>query len=329
VKRAFITGITGQDGSYLAEWLLEKGYEVHGLVHRPESLNAPYLSVLREEQHRDGSRVRFHQGDIEDASSLQSALASAQPHEVYHLAAQSHVGQSFEAAELTCRVTALGSLKLLQLAQQLPEPPKVFQAASSEVFGAPEQSPQDESTPFAPVTPYGCAKAFAAQIGGVYRRSFGLFVVNGILFNHESPRRGEQFVTRKICRAAAAVKLGLQKEVVMGNISSQRDWGHARDYVRGMWLSLQQANAEDFVFATGTLHSVKNVLEIAFGELQLNWESYTRYDPQLSRRSDPQRLVGNPAKAKRILDWKPETSFREIIVEMTRAELSALQAKPS
>jgi len=325
-KRAFITGITGQDGSYLAELLLQKDYEVHGLVHRAEAVQIPYLKPLLDESRRQSPRVRFHIGEMEDAESLRRALAESKPDEVYHLAGQTHVGSSFEAAELTCRVTALGTLRLLNLVRDLAGTARFFNASSSEVFGSPAQSPQDELTPIAPVTPYGCAKAFATHMGRLYRKTFGLFLVNGILFNHESPRRGEQFVTRKICRAAAGIKMGRQHELVLGNTAGQRDWGHAQDYVRGMWMSLQHSEPEDFVFATGRLHSVQEIIEIAFGVLQLDWRSYTKSDPQFLRAEEPQRLLGNPEKANRVLGWKAETSFEEIIKQMTEAELAALRS---
>jgi GDPmannose 4,6-dehydratase len=246
---------------------------------------------------------------------------------MYHLAGLSHVGQSFEKVEATCRVTGFGTLRLLEMIRKLPKPPRFFHASSSEIFGSPEHAPQDETTPVAPVTPYGCAKAFGTQMARIYRQTFGWFIVNGIFFNHESPRRGENFVTRKICRAAAAIKSGKQTELVLGDTSAQRDWGHARDYVRGMWLALQHEPAEDFVFATGRLHSVQEVVEIAFRIADLDWRRYVKQDPKLSRPADPHHLVGNAAKARRLLHWQPETTFEQIITEMTHAELAASSAK--
>jgi GDPmannose 4,6-dehydratase len=237
------------------------------------------------------------------------------------------VGQSFEKVEATCRVTGFGTLRLLEMIRTWPKPPRFFHASSSEIFGDPEHAPQDETTPVAPVTPYGCAKAFGTQISQVYRKAFGLFTVNGISFNHESPRRGMNFVTRKICRAAAAIKSGKQKELVLGDLGAQRDWGHARDYVRGMWLALQHDPAEDFVFATGRLHSVQEVVEIAFQIADLDWRRHVKHDPKLSRPADPHHLVGNAAKARRLLNWQPETTFEQIITEMMEAELAALSVK--
>jgi GDPmannose 4,6-dehydratase len=326
VKRAFITGIEGQDGSYLAELLLEKDYEVHGLVYRVNGLNVPNLEHLVRDERIFQKRLYFYPADLDDADSVRVPMEQSAPDEIYHLASQSHVGQSFEKIEATCRVTGFGTLRLLEMIRKLPKPPRFFHASSSEIFGSPEHAPQDETTPVAPVTPYGCAKAFGTQMARIYRQTFGLFIVNGIFFNHESPRRGENFVTRKICRAAAAIKSGKQKELVLGDTSAQRDWGHARDYVRGVWLALQHAVAEDFVFATGQLHSVQEVVEIAFRIADLDWRRHVKHDPKLSRPADPQHLVGNAAKARRLLHWQPETTFEQIITEMTQADLAALGA---
>jgi GDPmannose 4,6-dehydratase len=323
MKRAFITGIEGQDGSYLAELLLEKGYEIHGLVYRPNGLHVPNLEHLVRDDRIYQKRLHLYPADLDDADSVRGPLAQAAPDEVYHLAGLSHVGQSFEKVEDTCRVTAFGTLRMLELVRHLARPPRFFHASSSEIFGSPEQAPQDENTPVAPVTPYGCAKAFGTQMVRIYRQTFGLFAVNGILYNHESPRRGEPFVTRKICRAAAAIKRGKQSELLLGDIGAQRDWGHARDYVRGMWLMLQPDHAEDFVFATGRLHSVQEVVEIAFQVAGLDWQRYVRRDPKLFRPAEPQRLVGNAAKAGRQLHWQPEISFEQMITGMTQAELAA------
>ena len=324
MKSAFITGIAGQDGSYLAELLLEKNYEVHGLIHRSNSLHAPRLEHLIRDNQIYGKRLHLYPADIDDPDSVRAPLQQAAPDEIYHLASQSHVGQSFETIEATCRIAAMGTLCLLEMSRQLPTPPRFFHASSSEIFGNPAQTPQDETTPIAPVTPYGCAKAFATQLARIYRQTSNLFVVNGILFNHESPRRGENFVTRKITRAAAAIKLGIQSELALGDISAQRDWGHARDYVRGMWLALQHDVAEDFIFATGQLHRVQDIIEIAFRAADLDWRKHVRCEQKLFRAADPRQLVGNAGKARQLLQWEPKITFEETIVEMTQADLVEL-----
>ena len=324
MKRAFITGIEGQDGSYLAELLLEKDYEVHGLIYRENGLNVPNLEHLVHDNRIYQKRLYLYPADLDDSNSVRVPLEQSAPDEMYHLAGLSHVGQSFEKVEATCRVTGFGTLRLLEMIRQLPKPPRFFHASSCEIFGSPEQAPPDETTPMAPVTPYGCAKAFGTQMVRVYRQTFGLFAINGILFNHESPRRGENFVTRKICRAAAAIKSGKQRELLLGDTSAQRDWGHARDYVRGMWLALQHEPAEDFLFATGQLHRVQEIVEIAFRIADLDWRRYVKHDPKLSRPADPHHLAGNAAKARRLLHWQPETTFEQIISEMMEAELAAL-----
>ncbi len=324
MKRAFITGIEGQDGSYLAELLLANHYEVHGSIRPGSSGGEKHLSALKADPKIFQKTLFLHQADVEDANALRTALEQAAPDEVYHLASQSHVGQSFEKVEETCRITGMGTLRLLELVRKLPQPPRFFHASSSEIFGSPEQSPQDETTPVNPITPYGSAKTFGTQMTRIYRRNFGLFAVNGILFNHESPRRGENFVTRKICRAVAAIKSGKQKELTLGDTSAQRDWGNARDYVRGIWLGLQQQTPDDYVFATGRLHRVQDIVELAFEAVGLDWQKYVRQEKQLFRPADPRQLVGNPAKAKRILGWEPQISFEQTIAEMVQAELKAI-----
>ena len=323
MKRAFITGIEGQDGSYLAELLLAKNYEVHGIFRRSTNGGAVNLRHLKADAQVFQKTLFLYPADLDEVDSIRVPLEQSVPDELYHLASQSHVGQSFEAVEDTCRITGLGALRLLELARKLPNPPRFFHASSSEIFGSPEQSPQDETTPVAPVTPYGCAKAFGTQMTRIYRKNFGLFAVNGILFNHESPRRGENFVTRKICRAVAAIKSGRQSELVLGDTSAQRDWGNARDYVRGMWLSLQHATPEDFVFATGKLHRVQDIVEMAFKAAGLDWRKFVRQEKQFFRPADPRQVVGNPAKAARLLNWRAEISFEQTIAEMTEAELSS------
>lgn len=322
MRRAFITGISGQDGSYLTELLLENGYEVHGLIFHDEN-NAQRLQHLIRNSNIFEKRLFLHPGDIDQPQTLHLPLKKADPDEIYHLAGQTHVGQSFDEVEKTCRITGLGVLPLLEAVRHGTMPARFFHASSSQIFGNPECSPQDETTPIAPVNPYGCAKAFATQLVRVYRQSFKLFAINGILYNHESPRRGKDFVTRKICRAAAAIKRGKQTELVLGDTSVRRDWGHARDYVRGMWLAMQHDTPEDFIFATGKLHSVQDIVQIAFDTAGLDWRKYVRRDERLVRPADPVELVGNPAKAKRLLKWEAEKSFLEIITEMTRAELEA------
>ena len=324
MPRALITGVTGQDGSYLAELLLAKGYEVHGLVRRTSSLDRSRLNHLYADPKVHGQRLFLHYADLDDPTTLRRVLVKAAPDELYHLAGQSHVGLSFEIPESTCEMTAMGTLRLLEMVRDLPSPLRLFHASSSEIFGQPAQLPQDEETPFAPVNPYGCAKAFATQMVSVYRRTFGLFACNGIMYNHESPRRGENFVTRKICRAAAAIKLGLERELSLGDTTAQRDWGDARDYVRAMWLTLQHPTAEDFVFATGRTHRVQDVVETAFSAVGLDWQTHVKQDARFMRPAEPLRLVGNPAKARRLLQWEPSTTFAAMITEMTQAELARL-----
>lgn len=325
--RAIILGITGQDGSYLAELLLAKGYEVHGVVRRTSSLDRSRLRHLYNDPEVYGRQLFLHYADLDDPTTLRRVLLKVQPREIYHLAGQSHVGISFEIPESTCELTAMGTLRLLEMVRDLPDSPRLFHAASSEIFGQPKTAPQDETTPFSPVNPYGCAKAFATQMVAIYRQAFGLFACNGIMYNHESPRRGENFVTRKICRAAAAIKLGRESELVLGDTSAQRDWGDARDYVEGMWRTLQHDTAEDFVFATGELHSVQDVVECAFTTVDLEWREHVRQDERFLRRAEPMRLVGNPAKARTLLGWTARTKFEDLIAEMTRAELNTLAAE--
>jgi len=323
-KKALISGITGQDGSYLTELLLEKGYEVHGLVRRTSSLGRSRLHRLYADPAIYNHRLFLHYADLEDTTTMRRVLNKVAPEEVYHLAGQSHVGLSFEIPESTCELTAMGTLRLLEMIRDLPKPPRFYHASSSEIFGRPDQVPQDESTPMRPATPYGCAKAFATQMVAIYRQSFGLFSCNGIAYNHESPRRGENFVTRKICRAAAGIKLGLQNELPLGDTSAQRDWGYAPDYVRGMWAALQHTEPGDYIFATGRLHTVQDIVEIAFKTVGLDWRKFVRQEQRFLRPAEPAKLVGNADKAKRLLGWAPAKSFEEMIAEMTQAELSAL-----
>ena len=323
-KKALITGITGQDGSYLTDLLLAKAYEVHGVVRRSSSMARSRLKHLYDDPAIYGKRLFLHYADLDDPTTLRRVLARVQPDEIYHLAGQSHVGHSFEIPESTCEMTAMATLRLLEMLRDLPPTTRFYHASSSEIFGRPKEVPQNEDTPFDPVNPYGCAKAFATQMVRIYRESFGLFACNGITYNHESPRRGENFVSRKICRAAAAIKLGIEKELVLGDLTAQRDWGDARDFVRGMWLTLQHGTAEDFVFATGVLHSVQDIVEHAFAAVALDWKSHVRKDERFMRLAEPQRLVGNPAKALEVLRWNPESTFEDLIREMTLGELSNL-----
>lgn len=327
MTRALITGIAGQDGSYLTELLLGKGYDVHGIVRRNSDPTRSHLGPLCRDPAVFGKQLYFHTGDLDDPTALRRIFNKVAPDEVYHLAGQSQVGMSFEFPEITCEMTGMGSLRVLEIIRDLPKIPRFFHASSSEIFGRPEQYPQDENTPAAPVNPYGCAKAFATSLVKVYRTSHKLFACNGILYNHESPRRGESFVTRKICRAAAAIKSGRQQELMLGDTSSLRDWGHARDYVAGMWQTLQANEPDDFVFATGQLHSVQDVVETAFAHVSLDWREYVKQDARFMRPSESLRLLGNATKARTVLGWEPKTGFKELIAEMTEADLRAFAGK--
>jgi len=325
--RALITGITGQDGSYLTELLLAHGYEVHGLVRRTSTLERSRLQHLYANPELYNRRLFLHYCDLEDTTTLRRILLRVAPEELYHFAGQSHVGLSFEIAESTIESVAMGTLRLLEILRDLPAPPRLFHAASSEVFGRPQQVPQTELTPMAPVNPYGAAKAFAAQMVRIYREKHGLFLVNGFLYNHESPRRGENFVTRKICRAAAAIKLGRQDHLTLGDTSAQRDWGDARDYVRGMWLSLRHGTPGDYVFATGRLHTVQQFLEAAFAVVGLDWRQYLRQDERLLRGQEPAQLVGDASRAEKVLGWTPQRDLSALVRWMVEADLADLQAR--
>ena len=324
---ALITGVTGQDGSYLTELLLGKGYDVHGIVRRTSSIERSRLDHLYRDPNIYNQRLFLHYAELNDPTTVRRIVMKVQPDEVYHLAGQSHVGLSFEIPESTCEMTAMGTLRLLEMLRDLPKPVRFFHAASSEIFGKPSQVPQNENTPMAPVNPYGCAKAFATQMVRVYRQSFGMFACNGILYNHESPRRGQNFVTRKICRAAASIKAGVQKDLSLGDTSARRDWGDARDYVRGMAMALQHTTPEDFVFATGRQHSVQDVVEIAFATVGLDWKEHVKRDPRFMRPDESISLVGDASKANHVLGWRPEKSFPDLIKEMTLEEVRSAQAK--
>jgi GDPmannose 4,6-dehydratase len=321
VKKALITGITGQDGSYLAELLLEKGYEVHGMVRRSSSFNTGRIDHLYQDPHLPGTRLFLHFGDLNDASSLNIILKKVRPDEIYNLGAQSHVRVSFDVPEYTAEVTGTGTIRLLEAIREIGlTDTRVYQASSSEMFGA-SPPPQNEGTPFYPRSPYGCAKVYSYWIGVNYREAYGLHVTNGILFNHESPRRGETFVTRKVTRAASRIKLGLQQKLFLGNLEAKRDWGFAKDYVEAMWLMLQQPQSDDYVCATGEAHTVRELCELAFGHVGLDYREFVDIDPRYYRPTEVDFLLGDASKAERQLGWKPRTSFKELIRLMMESDL--------
>ena len=316
-KRALITGITGQDGSYLAELLLTKGYEVHGLLRRSSSFNTGRIDHIF-----GHPRLHLSHGDLTDAGALRGLLARTGPDEIYNLGAQSHVRVSFEMPEYTADTVALGCLRLLEAVRDCGFPARLYQASSSEMYGKVCEIPQRETTPFYPRSPYGAAKAFAYWITVNYRESYGMYAVNGILFNHESPRRGETFVSRKITRAAARIKLGLQDKLALGNLDSQRDWGWAPDYVEAMWRMLQPDEPDDFVIATGESHSVRDFLDLAFGYLKLDWTKCVVTDPRYLRPAEVDLLIGDASKARERLGWRPTVSFPELVVRMVEADMA-------
>jgi GDPmannose 4,6-dehydratase len=319
VKRALITGITGQDGSYLAELLLGKGYEVHGLVRRSSSFNTERLDGIYQDPHASDYRLRLAYGDLEDGSSLANLIARIQPDEIYNLGAQSHVRVSFDMPEYTASTVAIGTLRLLEAMRELGIKCRFYQASSSEMFGA-AAPPQNERTPFLPRSPYACAKVFAHQLCQNYRDAYGMFISCGILFNHESPRRGIPFVTRKITRTAARIKHGLDKKLYLGNLEARRDWGFARDYVEAMWLMLQQEAPDDYVVATGESHTVREVLEVAFGALGLDWHDHVEFDQRYLRPTEVDHLHGDASRARDKLGWKPTVTFSELITMMVHAD---------
>jgi GDPmannose 4,6-dehydratase len=321
---AFLTGITGQDGSYLTELLLAKGYVVHGLVRRASLFNRSRLEHLRLDPAVGGKTLFLHYGDLNDTTSLRRLFRTIQPAEVYHLAGQSHVGLSFEIPESTCQEIANATLGLLEILRDQEQPVRFYHAASSEIFGAPPAAPQDEDTPLRPTSPYGCAKAFAANLGRVYRDAYGLFVCNGIAYNHESPRRGENFVTRKITLAAARIARGQQHSLALGNLDASRDWGYAPEYVDAMWRMLQQERPGDFVLATGESHSLAEFLAAAFAVVGLDWRKHVTFEPRFVRPREPVQLVGNPARARAALGWQAHTRMPELARLMVEAELAAL-----
>jgi GDPmannose 4,6-dehydratase len=322
LKKALITGITGQDGSYLAELLIEKGYEVHGIVRRSSSLNRgriDHLFNVADQRHK------LHYGDLNDASSLNRLMREIKPDEIYNLGAQSHVKVSFDVPEYTAETAGLGTLRLLEGIQESGLSPKFYQAGSSEMFGLVQQTPQSETTPFYPRSPYAAAKLYAHWIAVNYREAYGMFVCNGILFNHESPRRGEAFVTRKISRGVASIKLGLSTQLALGNLNAKRDWGYAKDYVEAMWLMLQQPTPDDYVVATGETHTVRDFCELAFAHVGLDWEKYVVVDKAYFRPTEVDLLLGDASKARQKLGWHAKTRFPELVKLMVDADLAALQ----
>lgn len=323
MKKALITGITGQDGSYLAELLLEKGYEVHGIIRRSSTFNTDRIDHLYKDPHVHGTKLFLHYGDLADGVMLMKLLYQLQPDEIYHLGAQSHVRVSFDVPEYTGDVTGLGTLRLLEAIREVGMEGKCrfYQASSSEMFGLVQEVPQTEQTPFYPRSPYGCAKVYAYWLTVNYRESYGMHATNGILFNHESPRRGETFVTRKITRAATRIKLGLQDKLYLGNLDAKRDWGYAKEYVEAMWLMLQQDAGDDYVMATNETHSVKDFVMETFALLDLDWEKYVDYDKRYERPTEVDLLIGDPGKAKRQLNWEPKVRFKDLVKIMVDADL--------
>ncbi|MCP5517636.1 MAG: GDP-mannose 4,6-dehydratase [Verrucomicrobiales bacterium] len=324
-KKALITGITGQDGSYLAELLLAKGYEVHGIIRRASTFNTGRLDPVYADPHLGGVRLRLHYGDLSDASGLARLVAAIQPDEVYNLAAQSHVRVSFEIPEYTTDITATGVVRMLEAIREVGIRPRFYQASSSEMFGQARETPQRETTPFHPRSPYGCAKVHAYWITVNYRESYGLFACNGILFNHESPRRGETFVTRKITRAVARIQAGLADKLYLGNLEARRDWGYAPEYVEAMWRMLQQDTPDDFVIATGETHSVREFLEVAFRHVGLDWLQYVEVDERYYRPAEVDILVGDASKAATRMGWKPRTTFEGLVRLMVDADVARLR----
>ena len=324
MKRAFVTGVTGQDGSYLCELLLAHDYEVHGLVHRPDALPASHIRDLVADPAVLNKRLFLHNGAFEDATQLRRIISQAKPNEFYHLAGQSSPRLSLELPESTVDSIGMATVRLLEILRDLPAPPKFLYASSSEVFGSPPHSPQDEFTPLNPTTPYGAAKAFSQQMARVYRIAYGLPTCAAILYNHESPRRSANFVTTKVARAAARIKRGLDSEVALGSLLGRRDWGWAPDYVQGMWLMLQQASVDDFVLATGQLHSVQDLVACAFQHVGLNWQDHVRHDAALVMAVEPIAACGNPTKARRILGWENTVPFAEMVARLVDAELQKL-----
>ncbi|BAZ90591.1 GDP-mannose 4,6-dehydratase [Raphidiopsis curvata NIES-932] len=328
IKKALITGITGQDGSYLSELLLEKGYEVHGIIRRTSTFNTDRIDHIYEDPHQEGARFFLHYGDLTDGTTLRRILEEVKPVEIYNLGAQSHVRVSFDSPEYTVDSVAMGTLRLLEAVRDYQNRTGIqvrfYQAGSSEMYGLVQAVPQSETTPFYPRSPYACAKVYAHWQTINYRESYGLFACNGILFNHESPRRGETFVTRKITRAVSRIVAGKQNKLYMGNLDAKRDWGYAKDYVRAMWLMLQKEQPDDYVIATGETHSVREFLDLAFSYVNLKWEDYVEFDQRYLRPAEVDLLIGDSTKARQKLSWQPSVTFEELVALMVEADLQAL-----
>ncbi len=327
MKKALITGITGQDGSYLAELLLEKGYEVHGVIRRSSSFNTSRIDHLYQDPHIKDVELFLHYGDISDSTNLIRLLYNLKPDEVYHLASQTHVRVSFDIPEYTADVTGVSTVRILEAIREAGIPARFYQAGSSEMFGKAQEVPQRETTRFYPRSPYACAKVYAHWMTVSYREGYNLHACNGILFNHESPRRGETFVTRKITRAVARIKAGLQEKLYLGNLDAKRDWGYAKEYVEAMWLILQQDSPDDYVIATGETHSVREFLGEAFDSVGLDWNDHVEVDPRYYRPAEVDTLVGDPSKAKRLLGWEPKTKFKELVQMMVSSDVASVDEK--
>ena len=329
MKRALITGITGQDGSYLADLLLAKEYEVHGIIRRASTFNTSRIDHLYADPHINGVRMFLHYGDLSDSVNLVKLLYDLKPDEIYHLGAQSHVRVSFDIPEYTSDVTGVGTIRILEAIREAGLRSRFYQASSSEMFGKAQTVPQNEKTPFWPRSPYGVAKVFSYWATVNYRESYGLNASNGILFNHESPRRGETFVSRKISRAVAAIKQGVQKELFLGNLDAKRDWGYAPEYVEGMWRIVQLGEGDDFVLATGEMHTVREFVEAAFAHVDLDWKQFVRHDTRYERPAEVDLLLGDASKAKKILGWEPKVRFHELVRIMVDADMDLLSRNPA
>jgi GDPmannose 4,6-dehydratase len=327
MTKALITGVTGQDGSYLTELLLSKGYEIHGIMRRASTFNTDRIDHLYQDPHVNGVKLFLHYGDLADSVNLVKLIYDLKPDEIYHLGAQSHVRVSFDIPEYTADVTGVGTIRILEAMREAGVNSRFYQASSSEMYGKVQEVPQRETTPFWPRSPYGVAKVFSYWATLNYRESYGMHANNGILFNHESPRRGETFVTRKISRAVAAIKRGLQKELFLGNLQAKRDWGYAPEYVEAMWMILQQDKPDDYIVATGETHTVQEFLEIAFAHVQLDWKDYVKHDDRYERPAEVDLLVGDASKAKRVLGWEPKVRFPELVRLMVDADLASLQKR--